>query len=156
MDDKLDAVLRCLNDHYDKKHTYTEHTLEDGRTFVMYKDHLVKITGLSFEEIQKETETILKEIPVELALIIPFLLKKEFILFIKDMTGTKYAITLEGKRFIIDGGFSEQTKKMKKEAQNEIARTRWLTVGTWLAGIGAIGLVLLEIYKHYYWTQPCH
>lgn len=152
-DASIDAVLSYLNQCFDISITPATYTDVDRGIYTVHPQPGTKwrlqseiLIGAFYAS---NGETLIKEMD----LILSYLLKKELIIRDAMHAGepAKYCINFEGRYLIKRGGFIEKNKKEINDAQNENQREYALMYGTWVAGLGAVGLLILEILKRYHW-----
>lgn len=146
--EKLDAVLRYLNDEYTKSFikpitvgTTTTFAISHNKVGYFKNKQQISI-GVSFGESAEHID--------ELSLILEYLEEVEHYIarLGKDKDPyTVYRIIYEGKVFIENGGYAGRAKAEKWRNCNQNIQTLTLTVGTILAGIGGVGILVIEIYK---------
>ena len=64
-----------------------------------------------------------------------------------------YAITFEGKVWIQNGGYTANAKFVQRENERQILRDRLLVWGAWFAGLTGMGLLIVELLKHFCWND---
>ena len=84
----------------------------------------------------------------EIDLIVEYLFTKGYI----DKVEGEYGICYEGMILIENGGFEANARFAQRENERQIRRDRLLVVGSWMAGLGAILVVLIELIKHLGWV----
>jgi hypothetical protein len=144
--EKMDTILRYLNDCYSKSKEP-----EPKRNDIGQIVHLgFKNTGtISPFNIQVSAK-ILQDIELnEIDLILEYLCSEKLI----EAVDKEYKILWKGKVFIESGGYQEYTKDNQREKKRETLRDRLLVYGSWLAGLAATGLVIVELLKHYLWEK---
>jgi|GEM_PF-1813528 len=70
----------------------------------------------------------------------------------RDSWQPMYSITYQGKKFWKKGGYKANAEIDRKKMRTQIVKDWLLIVGTWAAGIGAIGLCAVEVIKHWKWV----
>ncbi len=62
-----------------------------------------------------------------------------------------YTTNIEGRYFIVSGGYVQKTIDDNVGRRNQIRNNNLLIIGSWMAGLGALALVLIEIVKKLGW-----
>ena len=137
--EKLDEVLRYLNDAYSK--------IDFGTAFVGYKGediNKIKEAIPYFKNIQPNSELVLA---------LQFLEDVEkYIARVGSTTNHDYQILYAGKVFIESGGYTGRHDREETERNRAALSELLLKCGAVGAAIGSLGLLLVEIYKL---CQPC-
>ena len=54
--------------------------------------------------------------------------------------------------WIENGGYATFAEMEIQRMRIQNLKDCWMIVGTWFAGLGAVGVVIVEILKHFCWT----
>ena len=81
------------------------------------------------------------------------LIKDKYVENFLDSTGCqRYYITFDGAVFIHNGGYTVSAKDHLLKEKAEFAKTNLMILGSWMAGIGTLLLVCVEMLKHLGWA----
>lgn len=69
-----------------------------------------------------------------------------------EKNGAKnYSQTFDGWMFIQNGGYKAFYKHEARKKKIQILKDWLLITGSWIAGVSAVGLCIIELLKHYAW-----
>jgi len=146
VEQKLDAGLRFLYQNPLFKY-HTEYSL-DSLTNVLFDVDAI-LDSMNFEPTvynngfpELDTSIVLSEVIKKLA--------KDG--YLDNRGGNHYSTNIEGRYFISNGGYVQKTIDDNVERRNQIRNNNLLIIGSWMAGIGALALVLIEIVKKLNWV----
>ncbi len=153
---KIDDVLKALNSAYIKSISIIKY--KDGNiTVVSHPDISYRYVSMSdlfisvmFENLNDD------EINRDVSLIIDFLLDNGLVGVTKTNTiparDDKYYITWKGRVLIENGGYTKEKELREQKERISELKYNMTIAGAWLAGIGSILLVIIEVLKNAKWV----
>ncbi len=151
MNEFLDILLNRLQEAHDRKFKFTTFTHENGVVESHYNIS-PDIEYISFTDLVIRTSRETPKYHNAIVLAIDFLNKKELIKIKNINNDNHYAITFEGLKKLEKGGFNGMALAKINALRANNQRENALMYGTWLAGVGAILLVTIEILKKWGWV----
>lgn len=154
-EEKLDAVLTVLDKAYLK--SVTPIVINDGNGTLtihpQYEDRYKTLSELTISVGFANLNNVDAFRDVEL--IVEYLVERGTVKVDTSVTipyhGDRYFITWRGRVLIENGGYSK--RRTVTEAKEKVAdfKNNLMIVGTWLAGIGGVLLVIIEVLKRAKW-----
>ncbi|MBN8669655.1 MAG: hypothetical protein J0L80_03140 [Chitinophagales bacterium] len=148
-EEQLDCVLNILNEQYSLDFKDVVIFNSENEISNTYKTIIPKSKSLTYSLISFEIADI--ETRNELEILLNYLIENKLVSTGGTPMTNTYGITFLGRKMLKEGGFVAKSIRDAKALEAKMYRDYLMILGTWMAGIGGAGIVLVEILKKADW-----